>query len=217
MTQADRDAQQCTGPFSDAHDCPIHDPRKRDTGIAPDLLDARALAAKQAEDDGLWFVAQTASEAYLQQELRKLHAAVERPTTIAPDLRGEVIALLTDWRKACPCDEFWLCLKCQRAEALIARLKAEPPSAIQRVVALLKRADAIGLESPTVLQDEGTVLDFNWDRGVSAVLSVSVYPNADIGWAALIGEWKSHGRESGWPDQLDEALRKLSEVGVADA
>ena len=37
----------------------------------------RALVAKQAEDEGLWFVAETAAEAYLQQELRKLHAVIE--------------------------------------------------------------------------------------------------------------------------------------------
>lgn len=35
------------------------------------------LVNEQAEDDGLWFVATTAPEAYLQQELRRLHAAVE--------------------------------------------------------------------------------------------------------------------------------------------
>ena len=35
------------------------------------------LVNKQAEDEGLWFIAQTAPEAYLQQELRKLHAAIE--------------------------------------------------------------------------------------------------------------------------------------------
>lgn len=38
---------------------------------------SKALAKAQAEDEGLWFVARTASEAYLQQELRKLHAAIE--------------------------------------------------------------------------------------------------------------------------------------------
>ena len=32
---------------------------------------------KQAEDEGLWFVAARASEAYLQQELRQLHAVIE--------------------------------------------------------------------------------------------------------------------------------------------
>ena len=37
----------------------------------------RALVDEQAEDEGLWFIAQTAPEAYLQQELRRLHAAVE--------------------------------------------------------------------------------------------------------------------------------------------
>ena len=41
------------------------------------LLEARQLVDAQAEDDGLWFEAQTAPEAYLQQELRRLHAVVE--------------------------------------------------------------------------------------------------------------------------------------------
>lgn len=36
------------------------------------------LALEQAEDGGLWFEARTAPEAYLQQELRRLHEAVER-------------------------------------------------------------------------------------------------------------------------------------------
>ena len=38
----------------------------------------RALVNEQAEDDGLWFIARTAPEAYLQQELRRLHAAIEQ-------------------------------------------------------------------------------------------------------------------------------------------
>lgn len=37
----------------------------------------RKLVAEQAEDEGLWFDAEHAPEAYLQQELRKLHAAIE--------------------------------------------------------------------------------------------------------------------------------------------
>lgn len=43
--------------------------------------DALALVAEQAEDEGLWFMAQTAPEAYLQQELRRLHAALEQEST----------------------------------------------------------------------------------------------------------------------------------------
>lgn len=31
----------------------------------------------QALDEGLWFIAETAAEAYLQQELRRLHATIE--------------------------------------------------------------------------------------------------------------------------------------------
>ena len=41
------------------------------------------IVNQQAEDDGLWFKAQTAPEAYLQQELRKLHKAVEEMETRA--------------------------------------------------------------------------------------------------------------------------------------
>lgn len=41
------------------------------------LFKLRTLVDQQAEDDGLWFVAQTAAEAYLQQELRQLHTAIE--------------------------------------------------------------------------------------------------------------------------------------------
>jgi len=37
----------------------------------------RALVAEQAMDEGLWFVAATAPEGYLQQELRRLHTAIE--------------------------------------------------------------------------------------------------------------------------------------------
>ena len=40
---------------------------------------ARTIVKQQADDAGLWFAAQTASEAYLQQELRKLHAALDVP------------------------------------------------------------------------------------------------------------------------------------------
>ena len=57
-----------------------------------------ALVNKQAEDDGLWFFpAQTAPEAYLQQELRKLHAAVEALLSEAETLAVvEVIANRVD-------------------------------------------------------------------------------------------------------------------------
>lgn len=37
----------------------------------------KALVEKQAADDGCWFQAQTCAEAYLQDQLRQLHAAIE--------------------------------------------------------------------------------------------------------------------------------------------
>lgn len=48
------------------------------------LAAGRQLVAKQAEDDGLWFQAKTAPEAYLQQELRRLHSAIEGELLGAP-------------------------------------------------------------------------------------------------------------------------------------
>ncbi len=38
---------------------------------------AQDLVDEQAEDEALWFLSPTASEAYLQQALRKLHAVIE--------------------------------------------------------------------------------------------------------------------------------------------
>lgn len=45
------------------------------------------VVQEQINDDGLWFIARTAPEAYLQQELRRLHAAVEmaQPDPRDPD------------------------------------------------------------------------------------------------------------------------------------
>lgn len=51
------------------------------------LRAAQLLCASQAHDDGLWFVAQTASEDYLQCALRALHYAVEGTS-------------ITNWREA---------------------------------------------------------------------------------------------------------------------
>ena len=42
------------------------------------IKELRAIIDEQAEDEGLWFIAQYASEAYLQQELRRLHEAIEK-------------------------------------------------------------------------------------------------------------------------------------------
>lgn len=43
-----------------------------------DVKRLKKLVLKQAEDEGLWFIAQYASEAYLQRALRLLHKAIER-------------------------------------------------------------------------------------------------------------------------------------------
>lgn len=46
-------------------------------GMFEKLKRLQSLVDSQAEDDGLWFDAETASEAYLQQELRTLHELID--------------------------------------------------------------------------------------------------------------------------------------------
>lgn len=50
-------------------------------GAAERLAAIRKIVDEQAEDDGLWFIAKTAPEAYLQQELRRLHTVIEDEST----------------------------------------------------------------------------------------------------------------------------------------
>ena len=40
----------------------------------------KAYIAEQAENEGLWFMAETATEAYLQQELRRVAWLIEEAT-----------------------------------------------------------------------------------------------------------------------------------------
>jgi hypothetical protein len=47
----------------------------------------RKMVNRQAEDEGLWFDAKYASEAYLQKALRKLHAVIE---SVPPEPTAEV-------------------------------------------------------------------------------------------------------------------------------
>ena len=42
------------------------------------LRELRETVEEQARDAGLWFEAETAPEAYLQQEMRKLHDVAEK-------------------------------------------------------------------------------------------------------------------------------------------
>ena len=41
------------------------------------ISELKELVNNQAEDEGLWFIAKTATESYLQQALRDLHYAIE--------------------------------------------------------------------------------------------------------------------------------------------
>lgn len=59
------------------------------------LNEAQALVDAQARDEGLWFIAATAPEAYLQQALRELHRVIEQErcvessdSTVDPQTEG---------------------------------------------------------------------------------------------------------------------------------
>ena len=68
--------RQLHTPYADlSEDERESDRKEADKFIAIMLLQT---VAQQAEDKGLWFDAKTAPEAYLQQELRRLHAMIER-------------------------------------------------------------------------------------------------------------------------------------------
>lgn len=46
-------------------------------GSKQSLLALKQMVDRQAEDDGLWFVARNANTAYVQRGLRRLHAEIE--------------------------------------------------------------------------------------------------------------------------------------------
>ncbi len=48
----------------------------------------------QAEDEGLWFEAETAPEAYLQRELRVLHGLIEGDMTATAEVTSRLKAAL---------------------------------------------------------------------------------------------------------------------------
>lgn len=60
----------------------------------------REVSARMAEDDGLWFMAESAAEAYVQQELRKLCVLIESPVSSASAIARAALAAIPDGREA---------------------------------------------------------------------------------------------------------------------
>jgi len=58
---------------------------KRTEQLVEKYCEILCLILSQANDEGLWFVTKTASEAYLQQELRKLHSKIEEGLSFLGD------------------------------------------------------------------------------------------------------------------------------------
>jgi|GEM_PF-2042633 len=86
----------------------IKDLEDRLKAAEADLIKIKALVNEQAEDEGLWFRAETAPEAYLQNHLRVLHGVIEGKSpfncaceAITKAVRGEGHPM-NDELKACP-------------------------------------------------------------------------------------------------------------------
>ena len=82
MVSGSQTCEQCACVFGDGgkvlRECWYHSElRKRADAVNPRLKRIQSVAETQAEDEALWFVAQTAPEGYLQAGLRVLHAAIE--------------------------------------------------------------------------------------------------------------------------------------------
>lgn len=72
---------------------------------------------------------------------------------------------------------------------------------------VFERATALrDLPSPEVCIEEDGDFCFDWDG-----VSLSVRPDGRIAWAALIGDYKSHGsfQWPAWAEELDHALSRL--------
>lgn len=99
-------------------------------------------------------------------------------------------------------------------------LSARSAPAPHPVAAFLKRLTDFDIEAPQVLLESDGDIGFDWelDRGVS--LSMHIGTDGNGGWAALIGEHKSHGRfmvSGEWPEDLLTALRLLAKQQVESA
>ncbi len=49
------------------------------------IMTARLMIEEQAEDEGLWLMAETAPEEYLQKALRRLHTVIEAAVAFADE------------------------------------------------------------------------------------------------------------------------------------
>lgn len=61
----------------------------------------RAVVGEQANNEGLWFVAKYATEAYLQSELRRLHGVIEGKT--GDECAREILASNRQESDSVPC------------------------------------------------------------------------------------------------------------------
>ena len=82
MVSGSQTFEQCACVFDDSgkvlRECWYHSElRKRADAANARLKRIQSVVETQAEDEALWFVAQTAPEGYLQAQLRVLHASIE--------------------------------------------------------------------------------------------------------------------------------------------
>lgn len=64
--------------------------------MTPLIKELKEMIDSQAEDEGLWFIADSIVEAYIQQELRKLHDLCEKVIEIESELERNVKATASE-------------------------------------------------------------------------------------------------------------------------
>jgi hypothetical protein len=74
QTKSEKTSLSSTSPVRDA----LSSQTEAACAVRVPVIEILETVLEQAEDEGLWFNAKYASEAYLQQELRRLHAVIER-------------------------------------------------------------------------------------------------------------------------------------------
>ena len=161
---------------------------------------AMLLVLQQAEDEGLWCRAETATEAYLQQELRKLHAAIE---TVALAPAAEAAS------------ESWLRRQADLEDQCASVSAGAPAAAMDEAYYLAPLADAVntihreqgltGIDRPHPCTPDFASVRSGIFKIVGALTAARQQPVVDVeriidGFtAAMPNEWKGYrvGFEAG--------------------
>ena len=80
--------------------------------------------------------------------------------------------------------------------------------------AVLREVQRLGLPAPTVELEDDWMLAFDWCETRDCTVSLSFYPDGQVGYSSLIGTSSAWGRhESGYVDVLTALKQHLERSG----